>query len=430
MGQEIEKLSSVKLAALAKAQHGGMHNDGGGLYFRIDPRHGGASWIFRYRDRATGKLRDKGLGPYPSIGLKDARTEAKKHRTQIERGGDPIRNERARRDALRSNTQPVTFGDCATAYIEAHSNSWRNEKHKGQWAATLHTYAKPLIGMPVSAVTKADVLKCLEAGGFWVAKTETATRVRQRIETVIDYAKARDLFIGENPARWRGNLKELLPAPGKLKAVEHHPALPYADMAAFMKILTDKGALTAKGALSVKSLALTILTASRISEVVNAQWQEFDLKASLWRVPKERMKAGREHVVPLSPQAKAILEALHPQESGAVFPNGAGRDGKAKSITDAAPRKTCKEIDPDITVHGFRSTFRDWAADMTAYPREVAEAALAHTLSDKTEAAYRRSDLLNKRMLLMTEWATYCYADKPKAGTVTAIRRAKAVSTK
>lgn len=388
----------------------GRYSVGGGLYLQIEKRYTSKSWVFRYRDRSSGKLKSKGLGRYPTLSLAEARIKADSYRLMLIQGADPIQTERANREAARSKSKVITFGDCVSAYIEAHKPSWRNEKHHAQWANTLNTYALRLIKKPVSDVTKVDVLACLTADNFWQDKTETATRVRQRIETVIDYAKASDLYIGENPARWRGNLKELLPAPGKLKDVKHHPALGYAEMPKFMALLVAKGAFSDQGSLSIKSLALVILTACRVNEAVKADWKEFDLKAKTWTIPKTRMKANRDHIVPLSANAIQLLKTLHPQQVGFLFANGATAKGQSRSITDQATRKCCQDINPDITVHGFRSTFRDWAADMTAYPREVAEAALAHTLSDKTEAAYRRSDLLRKRALLMAEWSKYCFA--------------------
>lgn len=401
--------SKVTALQVQQFKSPGRYGVGNGLYLQVDKRNLSRAWVFRYRDRATGKLKSKGLGSFQGLSLADARAKAESYRQMLRLGKDPIQTERAKRDELKADAKIMSFGDCLAAYIKAHSASWRSDKHATQWANTLSTYAKPLMKKPINSIGKSDVLKCLETDNFWISKTETATRVRQRIESVIDYAKARDLYSGENPARWRGNLKELLPAPGKLKAVEHHPALPYAEMAGFMKSLEAKGMLADKGSLSIKSLAFTILTASRVSEAVNAQWREFDFKARLWRIPKDRMKAGREHTVPLSNQVISLLKTLNPATSGYVFPNGKGRNGEIKPITDAAPRKACKELNSVITVHGFRSTFRDWAADMTTYPREVAEAALAHTLSDKTEAAYRRSDLLGKRASLMSDWAKFCF---------------------
>lgn len=422
MTREVGKLKITIIEAAIKAGRAGMHSDGGGLYLRIDPRHGATSWVYRYRDSVTSRLRDKGLGRYPDISLKDARQLAGNLRTMRQKGIDPISALSAEREASKASARPVTFGQCALECLNAKKAGWRNAKHGQQWISTLETYASRIMGKPVASITRADVLACIEKD--WQTKTETMTRVRQRIETVIDYAKARDLYTGDNPAKWRGSLKELLAPPNKLKDVQHHPALAYRDIGSFMALLTGKGALSPDGALSYKALAITILTASRISEVVNARWQEIDLDGGRWVIPKDRMKSNREHIVPLSPEVIHIFRTLQPQAEGYVFRYGIDRRGNPKPITDAAPRKVCKELNPAITVHGFRSTFRDWAADMTAYPREVAEAALAHVLSDKTEAAYRRTTMLEKRAQLMTDWAKHCFTTLPKGAAVTPIRRA------
>lgn len=413
------KATALKVQSLTEP---GRHWVDNGLFLQIDKRNLSKSWVFRYRDRSNSKLKSKGIGGYPALSLAEARKKADGYRMMLHSGTDPIQTERAKREANKTTGKLLTFGDCARAYVNAHKPSWRNTKHHAQWENTLATYAAPLMKKPIAEVTKADILACLNKDNFWQTKTETATRVRQRIETVMDYAKASDLYTAENPARWRGNLKELLPAPGKLRGVRHHPALPYTHMGEFMDALVGKGIFIQEGSLSAKALALLILTGSRISEVVGAKWGEFDLTEKLWTVPASRMKAGRIHTVPLSDQAIKILKALHPKKDGFVFPGESRRKGKPTHLSDAAPRKFCKELvrvstgesykDPhgeDITIHGFRSTFRDWAADMTAYPREVAEASIAHVLSDKTEAAYRRSDLLGKRARLIADWGKYCF---------------------
>lgn len=429
----------VKLTALevAKITDLGRTVVSDNLYLMIDRRHGGKSWVFRYKDLVTGKLRDKGLGKYPDVSLKDARTLTDKYRADLKKGIDPIN---AKREALAAQrieqAKSITFRDCAKAYIDVHKAGWKNQKHTAQWESTLNTYASKLMDLPVNQIDKAMVLNALK--GIWTTKTETASRVRQRIETVIDYAKSSGHFEGENPARWRGNLRGLLVDPSKIKEVKHQPALPYDEISAFMAELVSKGAYTQAGGLSYKALTLVILTATRASEAVNARWEEFDLDAKKWTIPKARMKAKQAHTVPLSNKALELLALLKPQANGFIFPSGLDRKGKPKPITIAAPLKVCKELkkadsedvftDSEgraLTIHGFRSTFRDWAGAVTAFPRELAESALAHTLKDKTEAAYMRDKLVDKRALMMDDWATYCFTAKTKASNVTPIGNAK-----
>lgn len=415
------KLTALEIQAIKEP---GRYRVDKCLYLQIDKRNYSKSWVYRYRDRVSGKLKSKGVGGYPTLSLAEARKRALNYQMMLHNGVDPVQSAREERKAKERTDNIVTFGDCARAYIEAHKAGWRNIKHHAQWGNTLSTYAEPLMKLPVTKVTKAEILACLTRDDFWNTKNETASRVRQRIEAVMDYAKARDLYVGENPAIWRGNLKELLPAPGKIKKPKNHPALPYNQINRFMGELKKKGIFSPEGSLSSKSLALVILTACRISEVVGAKWNEFDLISRTWTIPGERMKAGRPHTVPLCQKAIEILNTLKPRKNGFVFPGEGNRNNKPNHLSDAAPRKLCNEIidkktglgfkdmyGNDITVHGFRSTFRDWAADMTTQPREVAEACLAHILSDKTEAAYRRSDLLNKRASLMQEWELFCFKD-------------------
>ncbi len=407
MATKSKKLSVVGIRSLKEP---GRYNDGGGLYLHIR-KDGRRSWEFRYRDRVTSKLREKGLGPFPDVGLDDARGKAADHRASLQKGTDPIDASKAERLAERlEHARLKTFGDCCDAYIAAHRASWRNKKHGDQWRNTLDAYCSALLPLPVSEIDNGLVLKALEP--IWGDKTETATRVRQRIEAVIDYATARGFRAGENPARWRGHLQKLLPAPAKLKDVQHHAALPYEKMAKFM------AKLSALDTLAAKALTLQILTATRPGEAVAARWDEFDLKAGVWTIPKERMKANREHRVPLAPGLVKLLKTMPRDLSGFVFPGKAGRH-----LTIAAPLALLKSIYPNLTCHGFRSSFRDWCGDQTAYPREVAEAALAHALKDKTEAAYRRTDLIQKRARLMADWERYCYTVKPKADNVTPIKR-------
>jgi integrase len=403
----------------------GMHNDGEGLYLNVRAS-GSRSWIFRYRDRVTAKLRDKGLGAFPAVTLSAARAEVDKLRSDLRAGNDPIQ---AKREAVQTAkleaAKARTFRDCRDAFIKAHKAGWRNAKHGQQWINTLDTHAAALLPLPVQAIDTSLVLGELEP--IWSSKTETATRVRQRIEAVLDWATARGYRTGENPARWRGHLQNLLADAAKVKKVVPRAALPYPVMGAFWR------ELAAVDTLASKALRLQILSAVRPSEATGAHWNEIDLKAKVWTIAGDRMKAGKEHRVPLSAELVAMLEAM-PHRKGWVFP-GSGR--KPGPLTIAATLKLVQELRPGppdkegkptkiITAHGFRSTFRDWAADQTGYPRDVAEMALAHTIKDKSEAAYRRSDMLERRARLMQDWATYCGTLPAKAANVTPIRKGKA----
>jgi integrase len=372
----------------------GRYGDGGGLYLLIG-RNGARAWIFRFRSRETGKLREKGLGPLTDVTLERARQRADECRLLLLDGIDPIDQKRAARatNAL-ERARRVTFESAQDQFISSNEAAWRNAKHRAQWRSTLATYAGPMFALPVAEIDTAVVLKALEP--IWTTKTETATRVRQRIEAVLDWATARGFRSGENPARWRGHLDKLLPKPNKLKKVEHHAALPYVDMGQFMVELRDRDGLGAR------CLELQILTAARPNEAAAARWSEFDLKNATWTIPAERMKSHREHRVPLSPDAVALLKSI-PRHGEFVFPGAADN----ASMTTAAGHKTLQSLRAGFVPHGFRSTFRDWAADQTAYPRDVAEAALAHVLKDKTEAAYRRTDLFEKRRRLLDDWAKF-----------------------
>lgn len=390
----------------------GRHNDGDGLYLHV--RGVSRAWAFRYRDRVTGKLREKGLGGFPAVSLSAARAEAGKLRGDLRSGTDPINAKR--KDELSAKleaTKARTFEQCRDAYITAHKAGWRNAKHGQQWVNTLTSHAAKLLPLPVQAIDTAIVLSALEP--IWTAKTETASRVRQRIEAVLDWATARGYRTGENPARWRGHLANLLPDAGKVKKVVPRAALPYDDMASFWQ------QLSAVDTLASKALRLQILTAARPGEACGARWEEMDMTAKVWTIPGERMKVGKEHRVPLSTEAVALLEAVPGDRKGVIFP-GTGR--KPAPLTIAAPLKLLKELRPGLTVHGFRSTFRDWAGDKTAHSRDVAEMALAHTIKDKSEAAYRRSDMLERRRELMQQWASYCGTPKAEGGNVSPIGQA------
>ena len=293
----------------------------------------------------------------------------------------------------------MVFKDCAEKYIAAHKAGWRNAKHANQWASTLEAYAYPLFGsLPVASIDTALVMKVLEP--IWTSKTETASRVRGRIEAILDWATARGFRMGENPARWRGHLDKLLPARRKVQKVKHHEALPYTEVGAFMEKLRDQEGFAAC------ALEWLILTASRTSETIGTTWEEIDFEAKTWTVPADRIKGGKEHRVPLSPEALRIAKKMHKMKYGDYVFQGSKT---GKPLSNNALLALLKRMGrQDLTAHGFRSTFRDWAAEQTNYPREVAEMALAHTIEDKVEAAYRRGDLFGKRNILMAEWAKYC----------------------
>lgn len=412
MARAVNRLSNLRIKAIKKA---GRYSDGDGLYLYVS-KSGSRSWVFRYRDRVTGKLRDRGLGPARDVSLEQARDHARVARGELRAGVDPIDARRTERtEARRQQLQAVTFGQCTDRYIESHRAAWRSEKHADQWRSTLDTYAAGLLSTPVADIDDAAVLEALQP--IWTTKTETATRVRQRIEAVLDWASARQYRRGDNPARWRGHLDHLLPKPNKLKAVQPRAALPYLDVPAFFVTLR------AQPGMAPVALQLQILTATRPGEVVGALWQEFDLEKLAWTIPGERMKAGKAHRIPLSPETAELLTKLS-RGGKYVFPGLRG-----PCMTTAAPLKVLKTFRPGMTAHGFRSTFRDWAADMTAFPREVAEQALAHSLPDKTEAAYRRTDLFQKRALLMAEWSRYCCSPAKSASVSRLPLRKKRLSS-
>jgi integrase len=402
-----EKRTAKEWKAITKP---GFHGDGGGLYLSIVK--GSRTWMFRYK--RAGKGHWMGLGPDRLVSLADARDAAIDARRLLRKHIDPIEHRRDQAKARATEAASAkTFEAVADEYIAAHKAGWKNEKHGKQWRATLEAYAFPLFGQdPVSRVSVDDVLECLQP--IWEAKPETASRVRGRIENVLDYAKTRGWRLGENPARWKGHLDHLLPARAKIARVVHHAALPWANLPAVMASLSNAAGTSAL------CLRFTVLTAARSGEARGARWNEIDLVAKVWMVPPDRMKAAQEHRVPLSDAALAILKTVAPLKSdddGLVFPGGK----KGKPLSDVAVSKSLAAVASDVTVHGMRSTFRDWAAESTNYPREVAEAALAHTNRDKVEAAYRRSDLFDQRERLMRDWARYCTGPAVKSGKVATI---------
>jgi integrase len=398
----LNRLSPLKVG---KLKGRGMYADGGGLYLRISDS-GTKGWIFRYTD--DGKLHDMGLGPVHTIGLPRARELARECRELRLQGIDPITHRRASVAARRvSDAKAMTFKQCADAYIAAHEIGWRNAEHRRQWSKTLAQYAHPTIGdLPVAAIDTALVMKVLEP--IWQTIPETATRVRGRIESILDWARARGYRSSENPARWRGHLDHFLPARARVQRVTHLAALPYDQVGAFMASLRQETSLGAR------ALEFAILTAARTGEVLRAAWDEIELRAKVWTIPAQRMKAGKEHRIPLSDAALALL-AQHPRLNEYVFPGQRGHLSE-KTMQLALRRMGQREI----TVHGFRSTFRDWASERTAFPREVAEMALAHAIPNAVEAAYRRGDLFEKRRKLMEAWAAYCAKIETNAGKVAA----------
>jgi integrase len=404
-------VSARRLTAVAvKATKApGLYADGQGLYLRVAPG-GSRQWVYRFK--ADSRARDMGLGPVSALSLAQAREKAALCRRQRLEGRDPIDARKAQRAAERSRS--TTFQECAEQLITAHEAGWRNAKHRAQWRATLKSYAYPILGkLSVADVTTDLVLRVLQQpiaprgapngrakeAPLWNARSETASRVRGRIEAVLSWAKARGLRSGENPAAWRGHLDQLLPPRSKVRRVKHRAALPYGELPKFM---TE---LRARGGVSARALEFIILTASRTNEGLGARFDEFDLEARLWTIPAERMKASREHRVPLSDRALAIVkEMAQTRRDAHVFPG----TKKARPLSDMAPLMLLRELRPGLTVHGFRSTFKDWCAECTATPNFVSEAALAHVVADKVEAAYRRADLLAKRRELMQAWADYC----------------------
>lgn len=383
----INRLSARSVVTLTKP---GYHADGSGLYLQVS-ESGTKSWIFRYT--LKGKAREMGLGALHTVGLAKAREQAQAAREALQQGLDPI----AQRDAARATRESVpTFRVAAAAYIEQLRPSWRNAKHAEQWASTLATYAHPVMGdRRVDDISTDQVLRVLEP--IWTTKTETANRVRQRIEQILDWCAAKKLRPPENPARWKGHLDKILPPPARVRQVRHFPALPYSDMPAFMVALRKRLGVDAR------ALEFTILTAARTSMVVGAQWAEID--GDLWTVPADRMKARRDHVVPLCRQLRRLLADL-PRLGEHVFPGFKGRAHISPGTMDALLQRRMGY--GTVTVHGFRSTFKDWATELTAFPNLVSEAALAHVVKDKTEAAYRRGQMLDKRRELMQAWADYC----------------------
>lgn len=436
MGRRQSELGAL---AVSQIRRRGINFVGGVAGLGLNVTSSGArSWVLRYQ--IAGRRRDKGLGGYPDVSLAQAKEAARVARAKIAQGIDPVDDGRAARSRLiASHATALTFSEAAKQYVDAHESSWRNAKHTQQWRNTLETYANPTIGrLLVRDVGLPQVLGVLEP--IWHTKTETASRVRGRIESVLDWATTKGYRQDVNPARWKGHLDKLLPAPGKIMTQEHHAALPYAQLPVFMKDLS------AQQGVGARALEFAILTAARSGEVRGATWDEFDLKCRVWIVPADRMKARKEHRVPLSEQALAIIEEQRKYAfCGHVFPSplrgstptedagsrqadrknadrSARRFGSSPSdggrdavsfpypgmpLSDMTLSAVLRRMGVSAVPHGFRSTFRDWAAEKTDYPREVAEMALAHSIGSKVEAAYRRGDLFDKRKQLMEDWADF-----------------------
>ena len=397
-------MSAKSASALGAA---GYYPDGGGLYLQVSKSPQATdespvkeppakSWVFRFALNKS--RREMGLGSLRFVSLADARAQAMQCRRLVQEGKDPIiERQAAQATAVAARQALMSFDACAEAYIASHRDGWRNAKHAQQWEATLRQYASPVVGaLPVAAVELSHVVRILEP--IWRSKTETASRLRGRIESVLSWATVRGYRQGDNPARWRGHLDQLLPIPSKVNGREHHAALPYKTVPTFVARLRSQVGMGAR------ALEFVILCAARSGEAREASWAEVDIDTRVWTVPANRMKAGREHRVPLSDAAWALLPSSSSRNpSDLLFPSQ-----KGAALSDMTLTAVMRRMQVDAVPHGFRSSFRDWCAEQTDYPREVAEMALAHAIGDKVEAAYRRGDLFEKRTVLMQVWADFC----------------------
>jgi integrase len=411
MQRTVKRLTAREVASAKppSERKGAVFADGGNLYLQvtrdtIHPDRIYRSWVFRYE--LDGHRHDLGLGPVHTLDLADARQKAKTLRQQLLDGIDPLAaKQQIKRDRLArlaAEQRAMTFRQCAEACIAAHESGWTNRKHREQWTSSLEQYAYPVLGdMAIDDIATPHIVRVLEP--IWKTIPETASRVRGRIEKVLGWATVRGFRSGANPAAWRGHLGELFPAKGKVAAVKHLAALPFADVPAFMVELRQRDALVAR------ALEFTVLTGARRGEVTGAGWDEIDLKARTWTIPKTRMKGKREHRVPLSDRAVEILSTL-PRDGARIFP-----------LSDRAMTDLLQDMRPGFTMHGFRSSFRDWAAERTNVPNHVVEQALAHAIGSAVEKAYRRGDLFEKRRRLMGDWAAWCARPVPTGATVTAI---------
>lgn len=426
MGRAMGRLTAKEVE---KKTAPGNHGDGGGLTLQIT-KAGVKSWLYRYM--INGKARWMGLGPVHSVSLAEARQKAADARRLVGQGIDPLE---ARLEAEMAKAKLMTFDQCAAAYIDAHRAGWRNTKHADQWASTIATYVSPIIGsLPVGQVDTGLVVKVLaqpndKGQQFWQSKNETASRVRGRIESILGWATTSGFRAGDNPARWRGHLENLLATISRVDRTKNHPSLAWSQVGAFVEALRQREGVAAR------ALEFAILTAARSGEVRGATWAEVDLAAKVWTIPASRMKAKREHEVPLSDAAVALLKRKPRIEgSDLVFPGTKGQVLSDMSLTAVIRRMNSEAqtwVDKGgkpITVHGFRSTFKMWAAESTNYPREVAEHALAHQLPDAVERAYQRGTQFAKRTAMMNEWARFCGAVRGEGGEVVPINRAVAAA--
>jgi integrase len=412
MPKKVNELSAVEIRRLSKP---GRYAVGGvaGLLLSIKET-GAKSWVLR--TMVGGKRRNIGLGGFPDVSIAVAREKARQMKEKIAEGVDPVVERQARKARMISaQAKKLTFAEAARLYHEKKVLELRNEKHKKDWISSLERHAMPIIGaIPVSDIEFTHILKILDP--IWAEKTETATRVRQRLEAVLTWATVSGYRSGENPARWRGHLEAVLPKPSKLKSESHFPALPWQEIGAFMADLRKRNGS------GPRCLEFIILTAVRSGEARLATWNEIDFKSGIWTIPAERMKARKEHRVPLCDDALSLLNNLPRLEgSDYVFPGANGGP-----LSDMTVSMVCRRMKINAVPHGFRSTFRDWAAENTNFPREVAEMALAHTIDSSVEAAYRRGDLLEKRKRLMDSWSDYCSRiPASQAAKVTPIRKSK-----
>ena len=408
-GIEVGKAHKLSALTISKMSKPGVYGDGAGLYIRVT-ESGSKHWIHRFT--LSGKAHWMGLGPYPEITLEKARQATLDARRLGLEGINPI----TERDAEKARKHgAITFQECADQYIASHRSGWKNPKHIDQWTNTIATYCGPIIGkLPVNEVTVGLIMRVLDP--IWATKAETASRLRGRIESILDWATVRGYRTGDNPARWKGQLDHLLPKASRVKRITHHAALAYAEMGEFM------GKLHQQAGNGAKALEFAILTACRSGEVRLATWEEINLKDRVWIIPAERMKAGKEHRIPLSDAAIAVLKQMD-QSTNLIFP---GRS-EGRPLSDMSLTAVLRRMNRgDLTAHGFRSTFRDWASESTAYPRDVAEMALAHAIGDKVEAAYRRGDLFTKRTRMMEDWARFC--NQTQSGAVLPLKRSKTVA--
>jgi integrase len=401
-------LTTKRIAKLTKP---GRYGDGHGLYLQVQSSCN-RSWLFRFERR--GRERWMGLGPLHAFNLKEARERARKAKQQLFDGIDPLEARRAERakQALEAS-RAITFEQAAKAYFDGHESEWRSAKHRAQFLSTMRAYVFPKIGrLPVATIDTDVVLTVIEP--IWHRIPETANRVRGRVESVLEWAKVRGYRTGDNPARWRGHLSQALPARGRIQKTNHHPALHFTELPEFMANLREREGVAAR------ALELTILTAARTGEAIGATWDEIDVKEEAWTVPAGRIKGGREHRVPLSHRALELLSALPREKNNPFVFIGPRKRGLSSTAMFGVLGRMGRH---DVTVHGFRSTFRDWAAERTNFQNHVLEMALAHAISSETEAAYRRGDLFAKRVQLMTHWARYCETKQPVSDRVVSIRK-------